>query len=323
MLIAGPYLEAARNIERMRKDPPEARVEPFDRIRVPIGSPDDAARVVRTLAATELDFLKIRTVQDRATYLAINRAAAEHGLKVVGHPPALTPDEILDAGQDDIEHGFLPKPDDPPRDARMETWRRYARAGVPVVPTLVVFQAGLEPIDRLRAIVADDEGRIEPRRRYLSKFTILDWKEQLQETTPERQQDIRKLWDPLVRYGREMQEAGIELLAGSDVSVLNIFPGSSLHDELKLFVTDLKMTPAEALDRIGDSVGTIERGKVADLVLLDADPLRDITNTRRIAAVLARGVVYDKAGLARLLETVAASPDLKVDDWGRTRKPSP
>ena len=275
----------------------------------------------------ELDFLKIRTVQDRATYLAINRAAAEHGLKVVGHAPALTPDEILDAGQDDIEHGFLPKLDDPPRDARMETWRRYARAGVPVVPTLVVYQAGLEPIDRLRAIVADDEGLIEPRRRYLSKFTILDWKEQLLETTPERQQDIRKLWDPLVRAAREMHEAGIELLAGSDVAVLNIFPGSSLHDELKLFVTDLKMTPAEALERatrrsarflgIGDSVGTIERGKVADLVLLDADPLRDITNTRRIAAVLARGVVYDKAGLARLLETVAASPDLKVDDWGR------
>ena len=331
MLIAGPYLEAARNIERMRKDPPEARVEPFDRIRIPIGSPDDAARVVRQLAATELDFLKIRTVQDRATYLAINRAAAEHGLKVVGHPPALTPDEILDAGQDDIEHGFIPRPDDPPRDARMETWRRYARAGVPVVPTLVVFQAGLEPIDRLRAIVADDEGRIEPRRRYLSKFTILDWKEQLLETTPERQQEIRKLWDPLVGYAREMHEAGIELLAGSDVAVLNIFPGSSLHDELKLFVTDLKMTPAEALERatrrsarflgIGDSVGTIERGKVADLVLLDADPLRDITNTRRIAAVLARGVVYDKAGLARLLETVAASPDLKVDDWGRSRRP--
>ena len=174
---------------------------------------------------------------------------------------------------------------------------------------------------------------VEPRRRYLSKFTILDWKEQLLETTPERQQEIRKLWDPLVRSAREMHEAGIELLAGSDVAVLNIFPGSSLHDELKLFVTDLKMTPAEALERatrrsarflgIGDSVGTIERGKVADLVLLDADPLRDITNTRRIAAVLARGVVYDKAGLARLLETVAASPDLKVDDWGRTRRPGP
>ena len=330
MLIAGPYLEAASNIERMRKDPPEERVEPFDRIRIPIGSPDDAVRVVKKLAASELDFLKIRTVQDRATFLAINRAAAEHGLKVVGHPPALTPDEILDAGQDDIEHGFLPRPGDPPREVRMETWRRYARAGVPVVPTLIVFQAGLAPIDRLRAIVADDEGRVEPRRRYLSKFTMLDWKEQLAETTSERQQAIGKLWQPLVLYAREMHEAGVELLAGSDIAVLNIYPGSSLHDELKLFVTDVKMTPIEALERatrrsarflgIGDSVGTIERGKVADLVLLDADPVQDITNTRRIAAVMSRGVLYDKDGLARLLAQVAAAPDIKVDDWGRTSK---
>jgi imidazolonepropionase-like amidohydrolase len=330
MLIAGPYLEAASNIERMRKDPPEARVEPFDRIRIPIGSPEDAERVVRTLAATELDFLKIRTVQDRATYLAINRAAAEHGLKVVGHAPALTPDEILDAGQDGVEHGFLPRPDDPPRDARMKTWRRYARAGVPVVPTLVVFQAGLAPIDRLRAIVADDEGRVEPRRRYVSKFTILDWKEQLAETTMERQQAIRKLWDPLVMYAREMHEAGVDLLAGSDVAVLNIYPGSSLHDELQLFVSKVGMTPAEALDRatlrsarflgIGDSVGTIERGKIADLILLEADPLQDIANTQRIAAVMSRGVFYDKAGLARLFEAVAAAPDIKNDDWGRTKR---
>ena len=115
MLIAGPYLEAKSNIERMRKDPPEARVEPFDRIRIPIGSPEEAVRVVSRLAATELDFLKIRTVQDRATYLAINRTAAAHGLKVVGHAPAMTPDEILEAGQDDVEHGFIPRPDDPPR----------------------------------------------------------------------------------------------------------------------------------------------------------------------------------------------------------------
>ena len=66
MIIAGPYLESARNIERMRKDPPEERVEPFERIRIGVGSPDEARRVVAKLAALEVDFLKIRTVQDRA-----------------------------------------------------------------------------------------------------------------------------------------------------------------------------------------------------------------------------------------------------------------
>ena len=129
---------------------------------------------------------------------------------------------------------------------------------------------------------------------------------------------------------REMHEAGVELLAGSDVAVLNVYPGSSLHDELQLFVTALKMTPVEALERatrrsarflgLGDSIGTIERGKIADLVLLDGDPLSDISNTRRIASVVLRGVLYDRHGIERLLEAVAAAPDLKVDDWGRTSR---
>jgi imidazolonepropionase-like amidohydrolase len=331
MLIAGPYLESASNIERMRKDPPEARVEPFDRIRIPIANPDDAARVVRTLAAKEVDFLKIRTVQDHATYLAINRAADSHGLKVIGHPPPnLRPEEILEAGQDGIEHGFYPQSAAPRREDRLVIWQRFARAGVPVVPTMVVYQAALTPVDRLRVVVDDDGGRVEPRRKYLSRFLILDWKEQFLETTEERQQDLRKWWDSLVASMREMHEAGMELLAGSDVGVLNVYPGSSLHDELQLFVKEIGMTPAEALDRatrrsarflgLGDSIGTIERGKIADLVLLDADPLADISNTRKITAVVLRGTLYDTSGLAKLLADVAAAPDRKVDDWGRTAK---
>src|SRR5918992_4568420 len=79
MLIAGPYLESLRNIERMRRDPPEARVEPFERARIAVGSPEDARRVVDSLAALEIDHFKIRTVQDRETYLALARAAHARG----------------------------------------------------------------------------------------------------------------------------------------------------------------------------------------------------------------------------------------------------
>jgi predicted amidohydrolase YtcJ len=183
-------------------------------------------------------------------------------------------------------------------------------------------------VDRLRAIVDDEGGQVEPRRKYLSRFMILDWKEQLLETSVERQQALQALWGPLVATVREMHEAGMEILAGSDVAVLNIYPGSSLHDEMQLFVTALGMTPAEALERatrrsarflgIGDSVGTVERGKIADLVLLEADPLADVSNTRRIAAVVLRGTLYDASGISTLLAGVAAAPDRKIDDWGRT-----
>src|SRR5688500_4290866 len=106
MLIAGPYLESLRNIQRMRRDPPESRVEPFERARIPIGSPDDARRVIDSLSALEIDHFKVRTVQDSATYLALARAAHAHGRRLVGHAVTASPELFLRAGQDGVEHGF-------------------------------------------------------------------------------------------------------------------------------------------------------------------------------------------------------------------------
>ena len=329
MLIAGPYLESARNLERMRKDPPEKRIEPFERLRIPVGSPAEARRIVAELASRELDFLKIRTVQDQATYLALNEAANAHGIPVVGHVIGIPPEVVLEAGQDGVEHSFYPSLENKTREERLAVWRKFAERRVPIVPTLVsLFEGTFPPTERLRAIAEDDEGKLEPRRAYLSKYLVLDWLEQVEEATDPRRQTLRKIWDDVVRRDlREMHEAGMDVLAGSDVAVLNTYPGSSLHDEMALFVNELKMTPAEVLERatsrsaeflrIADSVGTVERGKVADLVLLEANPLQEIRNTKRIAAVIVRGTVYDAKGLKQLLETVRAAPDRSVDDWGR------
>lgn len=148
------------------------------------------------------------------------------------------------------------------------------------------------------------------------------------EATDQRRQALHKIWSELVRRDlREMHEAGMDVLVGSDLGVLNIYPGFSTHEEMELFVNELGMTPAEALERatmrsarflrLGDSIGSVERGKVADLVLLEANPLQDIRNTKRITAVVVRGTFYDALGLKQLLETVRTAPDRRVDDWGR------
>ena len=109
MLIAGPYLESLRNIERMRRDPPESRVEPFERARIPIGSPADARRVIDSLAVLELDHFKIRTVQDRETYLALGAAARAHGKRLVGHVPFESPATLprggAERGRSRFPHG--------------------------------------------------------------------------------------------------------------------------------------------------------------------------------------------------------------------------
>lgn len=95
-----------------------------------------------------------------------------------------------------------------------------------------------------------------------------------------------------------MRAAGLGFLAGTDFGDPFLYPGASLHDELAELVAS-GLTPMEALQAATrnaaaffgtlDSLGTVERGKVADLVLLEADPLADIRNTRRIGAVVIHG----------------------------------
>ncbi len=333
LLIAGPYLESQSNIERMRRDPPEERVEPFERARIAVASPERATAIVDSLAGLELDFLKIRTVQDSATYRALNAAADRNGLRLVGHlPTGITPDAALQAGQDGIEHFIYPTLDARSREERMELWRGFAAAGVAMVPTLVVLeQSIMPPVERLRAVIEDSLGEIEPRRRYLSRFLVLDWREQLLEASDARRVAVRAVLPNIVRNLREMEETGVLILPGSDLAVLNIFPGSSLIDEMKLFVRDLGITPARVIERatrdaarflgIADSVGTIEVGKVADLLLVDGDPLQDIDALRRPAGVTLRGRHFDRAELDALLARVLDTPDLRTNDWRRDDVP--
>jgi imidazolonepropionase-like amidohydrolase len=111
----------------------------------------------------------------------------------------------------------------------------------------------------------------------------------------------------------EMQKAGVKILAGTDTAAPFVYPGFSLHEELALLVQS-GLTPMEALQAatsraaefMGKSAtqGTIERGKVADLVLLDGDPLADIHNTSRIRAVVVRGKLLDRSALDTLLSSV-------------------
>ena len=115
----------------------------------------------------------------------------------------------------------------------------------------------------------------------------------------------------------EMRRAGIALLAGTDVGAPLIVPGFSLHDELAHLVNTAGMTTRQVLEAatigaarivgMGDSVGTIDTGKLADLVLLDANPLTDVTNTRRIRAVIANGRLLDRASIDRLLSEVESA----------------
>lgn len=109
---------------------------------------------------------------------------------------------------------------------------------------------------------------------------------------------------------KDMNNVGVKFLAGTDAPVL-LVPGFSLHDELKGLVL-AGLSPLAALQSatlhpaeffaIDDELGSIEVGKIADIILLNADPLEDINNTRSIQTVIARGRILDRKMLDTLLE---------------------
>jgi imidazolonepropionase-like amidohydrolase len=116
-----------------------------------------------------------------------------------------------------------------------------------------------------------------------------------------------------------MHKAGVRLLAGSDSLDPYVFPGDSLHHELELLVR-AGLPPADALRAatlgaaeffgLESELGTIEEGKRGDLVLLEANPLENISNTRRIAAIIQNGrwmtpqEILDRASSLRMFLNV-------------------
>jgi imidazolonepropionase-like amidohydrolase len=118
-----------------------------------------------------------------------------------------------------------------------------------------------------------------------------------------------------------MQRAGVKLMTGSDFGANPLlFPGWGVHDEMALLVK-AGLTSTEAIQAatrnpatflgLDRSVGTLEKGKLADIVVLSANPLEDINNTRKVNAVIFQGRMFDRAELNRMLASVAATTGSK------------
>jgi imidazolonepropionase-like amidohydrolase len=123
--------------------------------------------------------------------------------------------------------------------------------------------------------------------------------------------------DRRMRQVATMHKAGVHILTGTDAPLRNSPPGFGLHEELTLLARGgmspfdvLKSATLEPARYLGmlDSAGTIATGKLADLVLLDANPLVDIGNARRIAAVVANGRLFAGVDRERLLHVTGAAP---------------
>lgn len=204
--------------------------------------------------------------------------------------------------------------------------RTLATSGMCLVPT-----HGTRQMD---AFAADPEYRADPRRRYIPELRLRAWNRDLEATAagpPELLAFYRGLYELGLRVTGIAHEEGVTILTGTDTMDTHAFPGFSLHDELKHMVR-AGLSPLAALQAgtlrpaqflgMEDRYGTLEAGKAADLVLLDADPLEDIRASARIHAVVIRGRYLDRKALDAMIGAVDeyASPelaDLPLDESAR------
>lgn len=320
LFFAGPILESGSyfdNLRRREADVGSGFLALMLRTRIAVAGPDDAQSAVDSIKKTGAQFVKVRTTTNRATFVALLEQAKRAGLPLVGHAPeGASPADLAQGGMASVEHGFFPPLFDYLPNERALMFGAMAKHGTRLTPTLVSGRwARIVPDSVSLAIISDSTNGTDPRRRYVSDSLMSSWQRFFATKRFESPMDWPFVWRAGLRDVADAHAAGVELLAGTDFGSAMIFPGFSLHEELALLVTEAKVPAMQVLQAatrnaarmlgVSDSVGTIERSKVADLVLLDANPLTDIRHTQRIAAVIARGRLYDRAALDSLLATGA------------------
>jgi len=288
----------------------------FNSFQMVAGGPEATRGAIRALQFIGVDAIKVHRRLPRASYFAAADEAKKLGIPLVGHVPiAVTPAEASDAGQATLEHTqtlfegtFSTTLQEAELPGAIERWlasseadalfAKFVRNGTWVTPTLEGYVE--------MANLADPSVPRDARYRYVASSQRREFEPQLKAMSPK---DLRALAGALEDATARMHRDGVMILAGTDAAGPRLV-GFSLHQEL-IEMIKIGMTPAEALQTatlnparaFGNAAdfGAVEPGRVANLVLLDGNPLDRIENTQRIAAVVLDGKAYQRPELDRLL----------------------
>jgi imidazolonepropionase-like amidohydrolase len=325
MIIAGPFLDGGKAQDYM----------------IPVNTPAEARAAVDKVRSEGVDFVKILSRVPREAYFAIADEAKKQKIPFAGHvPESIDAGEASAAGQRSIEHVAdvmmaCSRESNQLRKQRMEARQRrdgeaYHAAGMRAletydprkaqalfaefrkngtwqVPTLVWWrtQANL-----------DSASATDPRLQYVPSALRKEWDpaKMREHMRAELVSDLKKATARYIELTRSLHEAKVPMLAGTDSADPYDFPGFSLHEEMELLV-QAGFAPFEALRAATynpavfahalDRYGVVEEERVADLVLLEANPLDNIHNTSRIAGVVRAGKFYRREDLDRMLQEAA------------------
>ncbi len=310
----------------------------WTRTRINISDPDDADGVVRKLAEDGYDAVKIGGFTSSEVHRAVLEAARKYGIDAIGHlQEDASLEDLYDTNQRELSHveeitkvliaergGYKPEEADAflayIRSRADDVGVRLRDADIAVGTSIALMDSLPRQKFDLRNALADTDLRYVDPGQVEGTMLTPGWLEgqNIYAASPDELGDAeaaRAWWNAYVEAVHIMAEAlsrnGATVLAGTDVGTPVLVPGQSLHTELAALVAS-GLSEAEALRSataapgkwLGKPVGRISPGYAADLVLLDADPLAEIANTRRIDAVFVDGRLFRRKELDRMLAAV-------------------
>lgn len=284
-----------------------------------VNSPEQAVAMVRQQKQEGWDLLKVHPGLTKDEYDAMAKTAKEVGIRFAGHVPAdVGLMHALEMGQETIDHvdGYIEylngevAPVDETKLA--EVVRRTKAAGTWIVPTMALWETliGLTDMETLAAL---------PELKYAPPQQVEQWKTAHRTRRSQPNFDRKKaevIAKNRLRILKVLHDGGVRILLGTDAPQEFSVPGFSIHREMALMVKS-GLTPYQVLHsgtkNIGDyykgkaNIGTIEVGKQADLLLVEANPLQDVANIARRAGVMVRGQWLPESEIRKRLDEIAAS----------------
>jgi imidazolonepropionase-like amidohydrolase len=279
-------------------------------------TPEEGRQAVRDIRVEGYRYVKVYSRLSEGAFDAIVEEANSNGLKVVGHIPNIfrgQTDKAFVPGYGLVAHAEEYAKQS--KDLTDEDIARFAEAAKRNGTWLIATLTSSDWIARETASLAPVKAL--PTLKYLSPAIQAQWlagNRYQANATPERLARFQGIVAFNNRLVRAFVAAGIPVLAGTDSMVPGVVPGYALHDELELLakaglsnrqvLEAATRLPADWLGVAADR-GTLDVGKRADLLLLTADPLADVANTRKIAAVIDGGRYLPRSQLASMLRALA------------------
>lgn len=291
--------------------------EPF------VTTADEVERAVVDQKRAGYDFVKLHGSLSRDAYARLMAVARREGIRVIGHAPRNLGVEVMfEERQYALAHAeeFLYDRNNSSTDASLPHVEAQlpafaaatARAGIWLMPNLTAFKAIGRQVEDLRVMLD------RPEMRYLPRSVREGWGPATNPYTNriprDRAPGIMARYRLLEKLVRECHARDVRLLVGTDAMNTGVVPGFSMHDELADLVAAgltpydaLRAATANAAEFLGEAGwgGIVAPGQPADLVLLDANPLADIANSRRIAGVMVRGQWLSASDIGTLLQDLA------------------